>query len=105
MLSLHHENQPERCPQVSVRRIFCYSRRKLVFFLAWHERSSSFFGFSAMTPEFLFYRGFIHFALFLICFISGSSENDLAKERHEPSVQTTGRDLSLRSVLANFMTG
>jgi hypothetical protein len=30
-----------------------------------------FFGFSAMTPEFLFYRGFIHFALFLICFYFG----------------------------------
>jgi hypothetical protein len=28
-------------------------------------------GFSAMTPEFLFYRGFIHFALFLICFYFG----------------------------------
>jgi hypothetical protein len=25
----------------------------------------------AMTPEFLFYRGFIHFALFLICFYFG----------------------------------
>jgi hypothetical protein len=47
-----------------------------------------------MTPEFLFYRGFIHFPLFLICFYFGSSENDLAKERHEPPVQTTGWDLS-----------
>src|SRR5262249_11487605 len=43
MLSLSHENQLERCPQVSVRRIFCYGRGELVFFLAWHERSFSFF--------------------------------------------------------------
>jgi hypothetical protein len=42
MLSFSHENQLERCPQVSVRRVFCYSRRELVFFLAWHERSFSF---------------------------------------------------------------
>ncbi len=30
-----------------------------------------FFGFSAMTPEFLGIRGFIHFALFLITFYFG----------------------------------
>jgi hypothetical protein len=41
-LSFGHENQLERCPQVSVRRIFCYSRGELVFFLAWRERSFSF---------------------------------------------------------------
>src|SRR6266487_631613 len=42
MLSFSHENQLERCPQVSVRGVFCYSRRELVFFSAWHERSFSF---------------------------------------------------------------
>ena len=30
-----------------------------------------FFGFEAMTPEFLFYRGFIHLVLFLISFYLG----------------------------------
>jgi hypothetical protein len=34
MLSFSHENQLERCPQVSVGGIFCYSRGELVFFLA-----------------------------------------------------------------------
>src|SRR5438034_11717512 len=42
MLCLSHENQLERCPQVSVRRIFCYGRGELVFFLTWYERSFSF---------------------------------------------------------------
>jgi hypothetical protein len=41
-LSFSHGNQLERCPQVSVRRIFCYGRGELVFFLAWRERSFSF---------------------------------------------------------------
>jgi len=31
----------------------------------------SFFGFSGMTPEFLFYRGFLHLALFLFSFYFG----------------------------------
>jgi hypothetical protein len=30
-----------------------------------------FFGFSTMSPEFLGIRGFVHFALFLICFYFG----------------------------------
>ena len=30
-----------------------------------------FFGVSAMTPEFLFYRGFMHFALFLVTLYFG----------------------------------
>jgi hypothetical protein len=30
-----------------------------------------FFGFSGITPEFLFYRGFIHLTLFLISFYLG----------------------------------
>jgi hypothetical protein len=52
--SAGNAKQLKGCPQVSVRRIFCYRRGELVFFLAWHERSFSFFGFSAMTPEFCF---------------------------------------------------
>jgi hypothetical protein len=31
----------------------------------------SFFGFTAMSPDFLGVRGFIHFCLFLICFYFG----------------------------------
>ncbi len=49
-LSFSHENQLERCAQVSVRRIFCYSRGELVFFLAWHERS---FFLSSDFPQYL----------------------------------------------------
>jgi hypothetical protein len=30
-----------------------------------------FFGFGALTPDFLFYRGFIHFALFMATFYFG----------------------------------
>src|SRR5262245_41290087 len=70
-----------------------------------------FFGFSAMTPEFLFFRGFIHFALFLIClyfgFIrecSGDSAPRAARATHRPGPVTAPSDGRRHDQLTNAAT-
>jgi hypothetical protein len=41
------------------------------WYLAWYHIAMPVWGFGTMSPEFLGERGFIHFALFLVCFYFG----------------------------------
>ncbi|MGC9976117.1 MAG: hypothetical protein ABSC57_05300, partial [Syntrophales bacterium] len=53
------------------------------WYLSWHHISVPFWG-TEMSPQFLFVRGFIHFALFLASFYFGFIKKSKDSDKSKP---------------------
>ncbi len=55
------------------------------WYFSWLNMAVPFFG-AAMSPEFLYYRGFVHFAMFLASFYYGFLKQSSTPSRYRPLV-------------------